>query len=93
MIFRSPLQLGAFVRQARLDLGWSQQELADQVGTSRPWVSRFETAKAEVDVGRALRTLHVLGYTVRIEKAEPVEGIDLHEILGIEKLEEPEEEV
>ena len=38
-------KFGSRVREARLNKGWSQQELAEQIGTSKSMISGYETGK------------------------------------------------
>ncbi len=41
---RQKIALGELIRHARETRGWTQQELADQVGTSQSFISRIEDA-------------------------------------------------
>lgn len=41
---RQKIAIGELIRQSRAARGWSQQELARQVGTSQSYISRIEDA-------------------------------------------------
>lgn len=56
--------MGAYVREQRRLLGWTQQELADKVGVRRLWVVQFEQGKSSAQLGLALRTLKALGISL-----------------------------
>lgn len=66
MLVRTPYDLAAVIRQARLDAGLTQAQLAEKVGVSRLWVVKFEQGKAEAEIGLALRALRVLGLSLQI---------------------------
>lgn len=53
--------MGERIREARQEWGFSQQELADRVGRSRPAISQMETGKMEPDAS----TLHSLAIHLR----------------------------
>jgi transcriptional regulator with XRE-family HTH domain len=42
MLISNPVDIGAVVRQRRIDLNMSQTELAERIATTRQWMSRFE---------------------------------------------------
>lgn len=44
-------RVGQNVRRRRLQLGWTQQKLADRVGTSRIYVAQIEAATKEISLG------------------------------------------
>jgi DNA-binding XRE family transcriptional regulator len=84
--------VGALARQARVTAGLSQTELGQRIGASRFWVAQFEKGKPSAELGLALRAMHALGLTVRIEpkdasqrgarrKAQP-QTLPLHTDLG-----------
>ncbi len=74
MLIRTPNDLAAVVRQARLDAGLTQATLASKIGVSRLWVVKFEQGKAEAEVGLALRALRVLGLSIQIVAADRPRG-------------------
>lgn len=55
------------VRELRTDRGWSQAELAEQLGVSRQTVNAIETGRYEPSLSLALRIAKLFG--------RPVEGI------------------
>lgn len=57
----SAVELGALVRRARQAEEMTQQELADQVGTTRQWVIRLERGENSPAMSTVLVTLSVLG--------------------------------
>jgi HTH-type transcriptional regulator/antitoxin HipB len=88
MIVRSVKDLGALVRDQRKKLGWSQSELASQIGAQRLWVSQFERGKATAHIGLVMRTLRALDLELEIDKRPPpparaadVKMIDLDALL------------
>ena len=53
--------MGQHIKEARLALGWSQQELGDRSWTSQGTISRFESGRcAEVPLLSALKILSAL---------------------------------
>ena len=68
MFIRTPLDLGAAIRDRRRRRGWSQRELAEKVGASRQWVNEVEKGKARTEVGLALRALDTLGVTLWLDR-------------------------
>lgn len=71
MLLRRPHDLAALFRDGRARAGWSQSELAQRVGVSRQWVSLVETGKTSVEFDLVVGVLHVLGYRVYLEPADP----------------------
>jgi len=83
MIVRTARDLGAAVRDERLRHGWTQAELAGQIGTSRQWVISFERGKPVAEVGLVLKALAALGVAADIVPAPSTSGlVDLDEVLG-----------
>lgn len=64
-----PGDLASQVRQARLDHGWSQGELAEHAGVSRPTVARIEGGR---DVSMRMLTMvaSALGLRLALVAAE-----------------------
>lgn len=85
MIVRTPRDLGAAVRDARLRRGWTQADLAGRINVSRQWVIAFERGKSSAEIGSALRAVTALGMVADLVDA-PAEGtgIDLDRLLGDE---------
>jgi HTH-type transcriptional regulator/antitoxin HipB len=60
MRLRTPKDVGALIRQRRLDLGLTQLELAERVGVSRQWIVDVERGKSRAELGLVLRALEAL---------------------------------
>ena len=58
--------LGALVRQKRQDQGLTQAELAERIGTTRQWVSQFESGTLNPRVGLVLAALTALGLDIDV---------------------------
>ena len=55
-----PADLGRIARQRRVDLEWSQEELASKAEVTRQWLTRFETGKGDPSLSKVLRVLREL---------------------------------
>lgn len=66
MKIHTPLELSAFVRQARQQAGLTQAQLAERIGVRRLWVVRFEKGTAEVEFGTVMRALRALGIALDV---------------------------
>jgi len=55
-----PVQIGARIRDARQDKGWTQERLAESVGVSRSAVAQWETGRAGQLTGHLSRIAEVL---------------------------------
>ncbi|MFT7710881.1 helix-turn-helix transcriptional regulator [Clavibacter tessellarius] len=64
--------LGRVARQRRVDLGWSQEELAGKSEVTRQWLTRFETGKGDPTLSKALRVLRELKLLVDVSPEERV---------------------
>ncbi|WP_446740428.1 helix-turn-helix transcriptional regulator [Nesterenkonia sp. AY15] len=60
---------GRVVQAARLDRGWSQEQLAESAGVSRPTVSRVELGE-EPSMRTAKKLATALGLTLNLRAAE-----------------------
>lgn len=67
MHIRTPLELGAFLRDLRKKRGLDQGTLARQVGVSRQWIVGMEKGKPRAALGLVLRTLSALGASIDIQ--------------------------
>ncbi len=67
MNIRTPLELGAFLRDLRKKRGLDQGTLAREVGVSRQWIVEMEKGKSSVALGLVLRTLSALGASIEIQ--------------------------
>jgi len=72
-----PEDFGLIARQRRLDMKVSQSELAEQVGVTRQWLSRFETGKADVSLRKALLVLRELDLEVTIAATHRITGAEI----------------
>jgi len=64
MYVRTPLDLGALIRDRRKKLGLDQALLAEKAGTSRQWIVAVERGKPRAEIGLLLRTLAALGLSL-----------------------------
>lgn len=71
MLIRTAKDVGNLIRATRKSLGWSQGELASQVGTTQKWVSFVENGRPGAQLDLVLRTLAVLRVTL---EARPPAG-------------------
>lgn len=63
----SKRQLAVVVRDARIARGLTQAELAQRVGVSRPWISRFESGHVEnAGVERIMKLFEVLDMRMEV---------------------------
>jgi len=61
MRIRTPIHLGALIRDRRIALGLGQKALADKVGVSRQWIVEIEKGKPRAEIALVLRALDALG--------------------------------
>ena len=61
MLIRTPIDLGALIRDRRRRLRLDQKSLAEKVGVSRQWIVEVEKGKPRAEVSLILRTLDALG--------------------------------
>lgn len=62
----APRDLAAVARGRRLDLGWTQRDLAGRASVSRKWISDFERGASGGDVTTVLRLLDALGLVLEV---------------------------
>lgn len=70
MLLRRPHELAGLFRDGRKRAGWSQRDLAHQIGASRQWVSLVETGKTSVEFDLVLASLQALGYGLFVESQD-----------------------
>lgn len=58
----TPAELGSFARDARKDLGLTQQDLANIAGVSERFVRDLEAGKPSLHLDKTLATFATLGY-------------------------------
>lgn len=71
MRVRTPIDVGAIIRDRRKQLGLDQAGLAKRIGVSRQWVIEMERGHPRAELSLVLRALDALGIglDVGIEKA------------------------
>jgi len=88
MRIRTPVDVGALIRDHRTKLGLKQQSLADKVGVSRQWLIEVEKGKPRAEIGLVLRTIEVLGISLVTGDSPNIEGrkgpqpIDIDQIVS-----------
>jgi transcriptional regulator with XRE-family HTH domain len=70
-IDRQLLQLGAELRNARIEAGLTQDELGARAGVSRQLVSRVEAGNPHGEVGRVAQVAAALGYRLAVVTRKP----------------------
>lgn len=60
------VNFGVAIRQARKKLGWSQEQLAQKAGVSRPTVARVETGN-DVTTTTIIKLARALGLTLELK--------------------------
>lgn len=68
---RQLTQLGAALRNARIEAGLTQDELGDRAGVSRQLISRVESGSPRGEVGRIAQIAAALGYRLTITPRKP----------------------
>lgn len=63
---RQLMQLGAALRNARIEAGLTQDELGDRAGVSRQLVSRVESGSPRGEIGRVAQIAAALGHRLTI---------------------------
>jgi HTH-type transcriptional regulator / antitoxin HipB len=61
MLIRTPVDLGAAIRDRRRQLSLGQATLAKNIGVSRQWVIAIERGRSRAELGLVLRALDALG--------------------------------
>jgi HTH-type transcriptional regulator / antitoxin HipB len=75
MRIRTPIDLGALIRERRKALRLDQKTLAEKVGVSRQWIVDVEQGKPRLEIGLVLRTADALGIVLTVDK--PTKGTSL----------------
>jgi transcriptional regulator with XRE-family HTH domain len=68
---RQLTQLGAMLRNARIEAGLTQDELGARAGVSRQLVSRIESGSPRGEVGRVAQVAAALGYRLTVVARTP----------------------
>jgi HTH-type transcriptional regulator / antitoxin HipB len=86
MLLRSPIDLGAAIKDRRRQLGLNQAQLAARVGASRQWVIDIEKGRKGAEIGLVFRALNVLGLGLEIaergQRAKGKPGVDIDAIVA-----------
>ncbi len=67
MHVRTAKDIGLLVRERRKQLGLTQGQLAERLGTGRPWVVQVEGGKATAQLGMVLAALRELDIDLHVE--------------------------
>jgi transcriptional regulator with XRE-family HTH domain len=63
---KRPKYLASKLRQIRLNLGWTQQQLADRMGLDSGTISRFETDQREPELTELLKYARLGDVTMEV---------------------------
>lgn len=75
MLINDLLGLGELIRRRRAELNLSQTDLAEQIGTTRQWVSRLEKGKNDIGTARLLAVLDALELNLEIRPPRLVSAV------------------
>ncbi len=75
-ILTNSADLGRTIRDRRLELGYTQQQLAERVGVARQWIVKVEKGKARAEIEPLLHTLFQLDLELRVDQAAPADGLE-----------------
>lgn len=79
-IIRSPLQLGALIRQARRNRGWTQSDLANLTGLRQELISRIETGHEGTKLSSIHELFAALGLDMTVEDRNTRRAADIEDI-------------
>jgi HTH-type transcriptional regulator/antitoxin HipB len=65
---RTPEDLGRFLARVRQDRGLTQQELAEELGVNRRYISEIENGKPGLYTERLFQMMRLLGVRLRAEQ-------------------------
>lgn len=77
---KSVFDMAAAVRDRRERLGWTQEDLARNIGTSRKWVSGMEQGKPSVELFLILKAMDSVGLEIELHVKEQEGGQRAKEI-------------
>ena len=72
MRIRTPIDLGAVIRDHRKKIQLDQKSLAAKVGVSRQWIVEVEKGKPGAEIGLVLRTIEALGINLEVDETRKV---------------------
>lgn len=85
MRIASIADIASTVRGRRIDLGWSQDDLAVRVGVSRKTINEIEVGRSAPRMGHLLAIFDALGLAIQAIPASDapgdLDGIDLDDVL------------
>lgn len=70
MLIKTPADIGALIKDARLKAGLSQHDLAQMLKTSQGWVSEIERGKPTAELGMVLKAINALGINLDSRPAD-----------------------
>jgi len=59
------MDIGKFIKEARIDMGLSQEELAEKSKCQRQHINRIENGKTDPKYNDVVKILEVLGYKTK----------------------------
>lgn len=88
MIATTPEAIGLQLRERRKELGLTQSELAEQLGTTRQWVSRLEKGVEGATIQRLLNVCDELDlvFEIRLPSKAPASNKQQHSLVPAEAL-------
>ena len=66
---RTIKEIGLLAREKRRELGWTQQDLAEKIGSQKKWVVEFEAGKPTIGAGRMMLAINILGLELSLGNA------------------------
>lgn len=69
----SPADLGRFLAELRAERGWTQEDLAAELGISRRYLYEIESGKPSLYSGRLFAVLRLLGARLTVEATVPLQ--------------------
>ena len=69
VIIRNTRELGGFLRQARIDAGLTQADLAKMLGVRRQRVLYLERGEGQLQLAFVFAAMQALGVTLKLERA------------------------
>lgn len=85
VVVRTIRDIGLIARDQRKFLGWTQQDLAERIGSQKKWVVEFEAGKPTLEAGRMMLAINILGLEFNLgeaSKAKKNSSRDFDRILG-----------
>ena len=80
----TPGTVGALIKRARIEAGWSQADLAARLGTRQPVVSRWERGLDEPRISTLARVMRALGRSlVLVAEPDDVDRAQLRQQLAL----------